>query len=76
MYLGAVQSKYCPGWKYRVPIGSQNSEPAAVDTDPDSSKATSPMRLLNQLCTADLFFHFISACTPLTQGLLEASRYL
>lgn len=35
-----------------------------MDTEPDSSEATSPMRLLNQLCTGDLFFHFISARTP------------
>lgn len=52
--------------KYRVPIGSQNSKSTAVDTEPDSSKATSPTRLFNQLCTGDLFFHFVSACIPLT----------
>lgn len=71
-----ISSLYMPGEQSRastaqdvgntVPMGSQNSKSTAVDAQPDSSKATSPMRLPNQLLAGDLFFHFVSACTSLT----------
>lgn len=31
-----------------------------------TSKEASPLRLLNQLCSVDLFFHCVSTCTPIT----------
>lgn len=51
--------------KSQSPYMFNSSKSIAVDMEPDTSKAASSIRLLNQLCIADLFFHFVSACTPL-----------